>query len=894
MLRRLILLLFFLSLLAGHASAALTRYSAWCENGNQSVVTAGVPNSTTKVQRSYPGCTVTVYIAGTVTVATIYADNNFTPLANPFTANTTNGAFYFYGAGKFDVTMSGAGIGAPFTIGDIKLAQNIISVLDYGAQCNGTTDDLSAIQAALDANPTATIDFPANSTCLLSNTLLLSSKNPLRRFGGHLKGNGVNLIWTNNGTSADTDATMQVGIGAYNRFADPTNQASELGGVIYVEIEGFNMNCPDWGACIFLGNSQENHIHDNQFGRTLQTTAWPPVVYSQNCRHGIAIDGDYLDVFEHNYFACGRISGIGIIASYASPVRVTYDPTVGTGYFNDYPRIIRNQFGNSQGACAILDMGTNSFETREIRENYSGVQGWTYCSAYGESVDFRDNNVESGFSLSGHSNVFGHFLPSNSGNIPMPPGWTGTQLPYSYFSCPNVSNGGCGALENTTITHNQMTNPHWVFYAEEIYSGRVIISQNISGSTDTTSAWVVTPSTFYGTVEFRRDNTAFGNMSPPFNVSYPTSILNSEQPNRVDTVPQSAGSVCLPTANCVLTSQQVILMPYPTGTPPAPDTFRIRDLHTIIASPSMAGTFEVDVSYGAADSAPAGHLVGVINVAYSLSTGDPIIIEGAYIKEMSISNSAFYMPYAPKMSVVAGADGTSNYIDVTLTSICVGCEPVATVKYAGAIGQNSLGYLQISVLAHGTGGSTNWLPYPFTYNPTDGSVDASVRGLTAHATAVSVNPVVGAGNVPACTSYTFSIASGGHLFVNGVDQGITLTGTYNFFYFSDPLPANAIVTGLGMRVVTPFTATGLTSMVTNGIGDGLTYPLSSDTWYAGGPPYNLMSAAGNENHVEYPVFKRPINFNQGWPYVSVTSNQSLATGSLTGSFIVSMCWAVSP
>lgn len=50
-------------------------------------------------------------------------------------------------------------------------------------------------------NPTATIDFPANSTCILSDTLLLSSQTPLRRFGGHLRGNGSTYTVTQNNAS---------------------------------------------------------------------------------------------------------------------------------------------------------------------------------------------------------------------------------------------------------------------------------------------------------------------------------------------------------------------------------------------------------------------------------------------------------------------------------------------------------------------------------------------------------------------------------------------------------------------------------------------------------------------------------------------------------------------
>ena len=50
-----------------------------------------------KVQRSYPSCTVNVYLSGTSTPATIYSDAIGTPKANPFTA-ATNGTWRFYAA----------------------------------------------------------------------------------------------------------------------------------------------------------------------------------------------------------------------------------------------------------------------------------------------------------------------------------------------------------------------------------------------------------------------------------------------------------------------------------------------------------------------------------------------------------------------------------------------------------------------------------------------------------------------------------------------------------------------------------------------------------------------------------------------------------------------------
>jgi hypothetical protein len=66
---------------------------------------------------------VTVYLAGTTTLATIYADNSGTPKANPFTASTSDGLYFFYADNaRYDVRLSGGGIPTPFTIGDILLA----------------------------------------------------------------------------------------------------------------------------------------------------------------------------------------------------------------------------------------------------------------------------------------------------------------------------------------------------------------------------------------------------------------------------------------------------------------------------------------------------------------------------------------------------------------------------------------------------------------------------------------------------------------------------------------------------------------------------------------------------------------------------------------------------
>lgn len=117
MFKKLFLLVLTLTILAGGSLSygqTVQKLQGYCEDGGQTVTTDG-RTSTTKVQRSYPSCTVTVYVSGTTTLATIYSDESSTPKANPFVADST-GAWFFYGAvGRYDTRFSGGGIATPFT-----------------------------------------------------------------------------------------------------------------------------------------------------------------------------------------------------------------------------------------------------------------------------------------------------------------------------------------------------------------------------------------------------------------------------------------------------------------------------------------------------------------------------------------------------------------------------------------------------------------------------------------------------------------------------------------------------------------------------------------------------------------------------------------------------------
>src|SRR5437667_8426012 len=82
------------------------RLSGWCQDGAGVVTVSGTtatltPGTSNRAMVSYPSCTVTVYLTGTTTLATIYADNSGTAKANPFTAAATGQWFFYVADGRY-------------------------------------------------------------------------------------------------------------------------------------------------------------------------------------------------------------------------------------------------------------------------------------------------------------------------------------------------------------------------------------------------------------------------------------------------------------------------------------------------------------------------------------------------------------------------------------------------------------------------------------------------------------------------------------------------------------------------------------------------------------------------------------------------------------------------
>lgn len=310
--------------ISANFAEARDKAQGWCEQGGvTATVTAGLLPVTPLVQGSYASCTVTVYKAGTLNLATIYADNAGTPKANPFTA-AASGAWFFYGdAGRFDVKFSGGGI-TTRTDGDYVLqdqAQIDFDVMDtaYGALCDGTTDDHVAIQAAITAANVAggAVRFPPGKTCSLGATgvtVPATSGAGVRLFGQ--ANEATTLTYTGNGAA--------ITVGAAGSFAFRTS-------IEYLRIVLTNAGNNAIGILWYNGihwrlaytSVLTSHAYANQIGVKLMGGSAADArfgahgVWTQNDISGFFAKGLYMTSnqlgwgYTANLFQGGRINNTG-------------------------------------------------------------------------------------------------------------------------------------------------------------------------------------------------------------------------------------------------------------------------------------------------------------------------------------------------------------------------------------------------------------------------------------------------------------------------------------------------------------------------------------------------------------------------------------------------------
>lgn len=161
---------------------ARTHLAGYVEQGGQRHLNSGIyaitRSSATQTNpysmQSYPNATVTVYLTGTLTTATLYSDSSGTAKTNPFTASSNAYWSFYVDNGIYDIRFSGGGITTPYTWSAIATSGEsfTVPVTGLGAVCDGVTDDTVAIQAALSILNPHKVILP-DTHCLTTSQLLI-------------------------------------------------------------------------------------------------------------------------------------------------------------------------------------------------------------------------------------------------------------------------------------------------------------------------------------------------------------------------------------------------------------------------------------------------------------------------------------------------------------------------------------------------------------------------------------------------------------------------------------------------------------------------------------------------------------------------------------------------
>lgn len=239
---------------------------------------------------------------------------------------------------------------------------NGISVADAAnVDSTGVADSLAGIQALVDANQSATLNFgDASSTYKLSGALRLVNASG-NNFQGNLVGSGANINFTHSGNAADADSAMAHGFEVY-----PTSVTlgSDIKGWKGGEVYGLNITAPAHGCAFYLANSQRISFEHCSF---------------TGGRYSVAMECCINTVFQRNTFTNYVNAGLALLMS-GDTARVYYGAYGGVAnanpsasHWNDSPQVLSNGFETSNTSFClahILDAGSASESIRNVQGNY--------------------------------------------------------------------------------------------------------------------------------------------------------------------------------------------------------------------------------------------------------------------------------------------------------------------------------------------------------------------------------------------------------------------------------------------------------------------------------------------------------------------------------------------
>jgi len=294
----------------------------------------------TKVQGSFPGATVAVYLAGTTTTATIYSDNLGTLKGNPFTAQA-DGHWDFWTQGLVDVQFSGGGLANPFTLYAMgSTAANVfgkqfVNVVDFGAKGDGTADDTAAIQAAVNSLSTigGTVFLPCGNYKISGPIQFWHNDPTNKNIPINFEGAGRDCTILYNPTQTDgiqptsysrisnmtlrgadypqVNPVLGTGIGIDSGGSNPTNGPSFviLEDLIIEYWPGDNINSGGWSNWWTVHNVVSRYSGNESMLVTGQSNYWNVSNYTAyGCRYnGLDISGVGHNFSNIDIYQCGGI-----------------------------------------------------------------------------------------------------------------------------------------------------------------------------------------------------------------------------------------------------------------------------------------------------------------------------------------------------------------------------------------------------------------------------------------------------------------------------------------------------------------------------------------------------------------------------------------------------------
>ncbi len=329
--------IFLILLLLASGSAALAqnrvKLQGIVERGNKQIVTSGL-TSTTKSVQSYPGATVTIYLTGTTTLASLCSDNltNCTSQANPFTASSSDASWSAYlTAGIFDVRFSGTGITTPWTISAVNTGLSSTSTVAGG--------NVTRV-AKLVVTPTYTVlAADAGKQLVFSNAGAVAVTLPQAGTGSFTTGYWVDASVIGGGTVTITPATSTIngattlsltsGSGVSGLSNDGTNWYGVVGSATSAAGNcPTGVVCPDDYGAIHDGSS---HLLSSRYGSLAAAQSAFNGAYNFVTSLSQQIDYAAVKAASNAAFGADLVAGSYIILDKTSTTTVIVDPGAAYG-----------------------------------------------------------------------------------------------------------------------------------------------------------------------------------------------------------------------------------------------------------------------------------------------------------------------------------------------------------------------------------------------------------------------------------------------------------------------------------------------------------------------------------------------------------------------------------